>query len=196
MSSNATMDPPELEEAVDTPDVDQESDEGDGPAILISYNDGALEVVELAGTDDEDVDADDLIERFDAAVKKGQPFMKVGRRRIRMDLVRSFGPEDECDYPEVSVFGNMEERAEKLTKVAEHVVAMVGQSAQGVSYLVEQQAALQQAQAQLFEEEVEGEGDDESTSQATAPRVQKKVKKGAPSMRPLKVPGVPTPPGK
>ena len=183
--NQATMDPPnDLENEVDTPDLDENEGEGEG-SFLITYNDGALEIVETQGTDDESVSADDLVERFDAAVKRGAAFLKLGRRRIRLDLVRSFGPDDEVDYPEVSVFAGIEDRTERMLRAAEDVQNNLYQSAQAVGFLTQQQAALQQAQAQLFEEE--SEGAEEAASAPAAPR----ASAGTAALRPLKVPGVP-----
>ena len=186
----------ELEEAVDTPDLDDENGGGDrDDAFLIVYKDGALEVVELQGSDDEGISADDLVERFDNAVKAGKPFLKLGRRRILLSDVRSFGPEDEVDYPEVSVFGNMEERAERLHHDVAALIAKFRQIAQSVAWLVEQQGSLQQAQAQLFdairtEEILEGEGE---TAGPLVPEPLKKNVKlrqgGKSSKGALKIPG-------
>ncbi len=160
--TNATMDP-ELEEAVDTPDAEGENEGGDGNAFLITKLSGGYEIVEVTGTDDEDVTADELIERFDNAEKKGAAFFKIGRRRIRMGNIDSIGPEDEVDYPEVQVFGLIEDRVEKLLKGVDHAIQAVSSSAQAHQFLTEQQAGLQQAQAQLFQaiqsEESLGEDD-------------------------------------
>ena len=193
------MEPPNLEDQVDTPDLDQDNDEGDGPAFLISYNDGALETVYLNDTDDEKVSSDDLVERFNNALKKGNPFFKIGRRQLRIDMIRSFGPEDEVDYPEVSIFATIEDRIERLLKGAEHTVNMVSQQAQAMSFLTEQQGSLQAAQAELFNSFDEEAGLDDAEPAPASPlgvaRVKRPAKTGGAGLRTLKMPGVaPKPP--
>lgn len=195
------MEPPNLEDAVDTPDLDEDNDEGEGPAFLISYNDGALETVYLSDTDDEKVSSDDLVERFSNALKKGNPFFRLGRRQLRIDLIRSFGPEDEVDYPEVSIFSSIEDRVERLLKGAEHTVNMVSQQAQAMSFLTDQQGSLQQAQAELFNSfDVEASLDEDeevSVPGVPLPRPKRPAKTGGAGLRTLKMPGVkaPKPPG-
>ena len=191
-----------LEEAVDVPDTQDHDDNGDGPAFLISYmGDGpnTIEVVELAGTDDESLTIDELVERFDKADQRGSTWFKVGRRRIRISTIKSVGPENEVDYPEIAIFSSIEERTEKLFKGVGQVLEAINQSAQGMAYLAQQQAGLQSAQASLFSS-IEAEETLDEGEEGTVPAgpSQPPAKASRPTkipgaMRPLRVPGMPPP---
>lgn len=187
--TNATMNPPELEEELDVPEDPGAADGGDddgGPAFLVTFRTGGYEVIELVGTDDEEVPAADLVDRFNQCERNGSVRCMIGRRWVRCDDVRTLGPADEVDFPEVSVFNLLEERTEKLLRSVEQAVGAVAHVAQNVAYLVQQQGALQQAQAELFqsvgnEEYLEGGNQQEAESAKSA---------GGAGLRPLKVPGV------
>lgn len=186
--TSAVMEP-ELEEAVDAPDIENENDDDDRPGWLISYVDGKQPiVVRLEGTPDEDLSEEGVFERFDQAEKKGATFFKLGRYRGRIALIRDLAWSEDVEMPELVAFDSLQDRLENLADAQEEIqqgvvraVQAAAQAAQNTVMLQQAQAGLQQAQAQLFESfDVEDEMSDDDDQ---AP----KGKSGPAAMRPLKL---------
>ena len=190
-SNTAMAEAPELEEADGTPGPGAEDgDDGDDdePGWLITYVDGKLPtVVRLEGTPDEKLSSDDVYARFEQADRAGNRFFVLGYHRSRMDLIRSLSWSGAIDLPEITIFESMQERAEGMLEAVE-------ECARNTTFLQQQQAALQQAQAQLFtaleaeQQATEGEDEDEDEEEEPAPPP-------APAGRQLRGSGKKLPPG-
>jgi hypothetical protein len=182
---------PELEEAVDTPDLPGEHDDDeDKPGWLISYVDGKQPiVVRLDGTEDEGLSEEEVFERFDKAVKGGATFLKLGRYRGRVGMIRDLAWSEDVELPELLAFDSLTDKLEDLADMQQELTAQLAQAAQGTVVLQHQQAGLTHAQTQLFEAlDAEGvlEGDDEEDVDSAA-RPQASRPKSP--LRPLKLGG-------
>jgi hypothetical protein len=163
---SSTIEDPELEEATDAPE-DGDGDEGDGdaPGWLVTYADGKQpEVIRLEDTPDAEVTHDEVLERFDRASKGGAHFFALGAFRGNMSMIRSLNWSENVELPEIAAFDGLQERVEGILEAVE-------EAARGTVFLQQQQVALQQAQAQLFQAIEAGEGDEpEEEAPEPAPR--------------------------
>jgi len=188
MGSSMTIEEPETEEAKGAPaGEDSDGDDEDRPGWLITYTDGKQpEVIRTEDMYDEagqlsfsEEDKAEVLEHFDKACKGGSAFFALGSFRGNMALIRSFCWSEDVDLPEIAVFDSLQERIEALLESVE-------EAGRGIAFMSQQQNALLQAQAALFqsieaEDEAEDEDEDEEPEAAPAP--------AAPVGRPLRTKG-------
>lgn len=137
----------EYEEEVEAGEI---GDDGDRPGVLVTYMAGAPEVIYLDGTDDEELPIEDLCKRVEGAARNGL-FARVGNRRIVAAAVRSIGPAEDVDLPDVAIFSELESRASQILANMENVTSTFATLAGNLQALMAFQGQLQSAQAQLFE---------------------------------------------
>jgi hypothetical protein len=132
------------EDLDDDEDMDDEGDDGeDDVGWLVVYLDGRQQVLEHP----EDVNKNEVLNHAHGAMKKGGGCIKIANHLLNMEAVWYFGWSENSIFPEVEQFDGLQHRIESLLNA-------VGMTAERAAFLVEQQAQLQAAQAQLFQEEV------------------------------------------
>lgn len=161
----------ELEQKAKTPNEDPEGGDGDDdedrPGYVITYANGKQPIlVRLEGTDDEDMAPEDVFERLEEADKKGHRFLRLGRYRGRLDMIRDVAWSEDVDYPELIAFENVQDKIDGVLETLGEVNEAVGQATKYTVALQQNMAALQQAQAQAFYDDVDGEDDEGEGAQA------------------------------
>lgn len=149
--------------------TDESTDEGEDeePGLFVEWLDGVTRVFTEFG----DKKLKEILEDWLLAKRKGHTTFVLGQNVIDPTQVRHFGWSEDTYDPDTAVFNSLQERVEAMIQGAAQATLAIKQSAQGIGTLIQQQAALQQAQGQLFEAiEAEAALEDEEEDDEEEPK--------------------------
>lgn len=146
--TTATEDP-ELEEAIDETNFEDEGDGDEPEGWIVVWTDGDIQTFPHP----EGTPQDQVLKEYFEAAKKGNHFL-LGKNVLATQLIRSFSWAADTDFPEFERFEDVQEHLQALSSLA-------GALAERQAELMQAQAALHDAQAKAYEVEGDLDSDDE-----------------------------------